>query len=79
MAREDVIADAVTTILSGLNQDGLTPMEGLVVAEILIGQLCTNLLKLAPPADVEKMRMVGLRSVLRIESRIKAWPATEVN
>lgn len=73
--RDRIVLDALEEILEKLKTDGLTPPEAMMVAELLLWQLVDNLLKLAPPPAVEKLRAAAMRGVLRIESRIQAWPS----
>jgi hypothetical protein len=73
--RDQLILDTVNAFLERMNEDGLTPPEGLIVAELVLWQLCDNLMKLAPTERVEDMRLMALRKIVRLESRIKAWPA----
>lgn len=72
--RDKLVLDTLEEVLERMRLDGLTPPEAMMVAELLLWQLVDNLLKLAPADALEKLRGAALRGVLRLESRIKAWP-----
>lgn len=72
--RDRLVLDTLEEILEKLKTDGLTPPEAMMVAELLLWQLIDNLLKLAPAPLLERLRATALRAILRIESRVKAWP-----
>lgn len=74
--RDRLVLDTLEEVLEKFKNDGLTPPEAMMVTELLTWQLIDNLLKLAPEgALVERLRAAALRGIVRLESRIKAWPA----
>ncbi len=74
--RSGELADLVAEIVEGLGETGISPGEGMTVAELVLWTLMENSLKLAPTEGlVEGARIVAMRAVTRLSSRIEAWPA----
>lgn len=87
-ARGPIIQEAVEQILEGFKDLGLTPQEGDIVAELVLWNLMQNAMKMAAaiavdpaldpltfPDSVNLAREKNMRIILRLSSRVQAWPA----
>lgn len=72
--RREVVFSKMTEILDEFLNEGVSPPEAMLVAELLLWQLTDNLLKLSPPEHVEKLRQTAIRAIDRLKSRAMAWP-----
>lgn len=73
--RGEVVGAELDAIMERFRESGISPPEGMMVAELLLWTLIENLLKMAPPGELEKLRATALRHCIRLESRVNAWPA----
>ena len=55
---------------------GITPYEGMKVAELVLWTLIENSFKLAQNEDLrDQARLAAVRVLIRLQSRVEAWPA----
>ncbi len=74
--RSGELADLVAEIVEGLGETGVTPMEGLTVAELVLWTLMENSFKLAPTEGLQEgAKIIAVRVLTRLSSRVEAWPA----
>lgn len=74
--RTDALIEIVEEIVQGLGETGITPGDGMTVAELVLWTLMNNALQLARTPELqEQAKQIAMRCVVRISSRIEAWPA----
>lgn len=76
--RSEMIGPVVTEIVEGMGATDLTPQEAMIAAELILWTLMQNSMKLAAPSGPEMLaasKQVASRALLRISSRVEAWPA----
>jgi hypothetical protein len=74
--RNELVGEMVTEIVGGLDEAGLTPPEAMTTAEILLWTFMENTMKNAPGAEMQRQaKLLCTRVVMRLTSRIEAWPA----
>ena len=79
--RNDVIMEAVESTVVGMGEMGMTPLEALTAAELILWTLMENGMKGSPAAVLPQSKAMASRVLNRLASRVEAWPAktTEKN
>jgi hypothetical protein len=74
--RSQAVGEMVEEIVGQMNEAGLTVREALVVAETLLWFLFKRALDTSAPGGLQEATREALaRVIVRITSRLQAWPA----
>lgn len=69
----ELVRDTVEDRLGGA---GISPAEGMKVAELVLWTLIENTFKLAQTETLrEQAKLAAVRTLVRLSSRVEAWPA----